>query len=210
MGEQFGDLLDRDIVLSQPWRLRLTGRDHHGRQGRRDAAFPGIAQVFSPPLAGDFGKLHTSVPTQEVVGKSASIRRSISGRMSHIRQSAPGLLPLPLSPTTPSQRCGGSAHPGVACAQRACPISAEAAASSGAATIGWTCRSLSPGGDPISPSRSQGQHRQLGRRPPAEPQDGKVRLGPGLMYGRVGRCRGHRQSWPPATVSIRGTSLAKS
>ena len=67
-------------------------------------------------------------------GKSASMRRSISGNTSRIRQSAAGLLPVPGSPTTPSQRCGGSAHPGVACAQRACPINADAAASNGATT----------------------------------------------------------------------------
>ena len=67
-------------------------------------------------------------------GKSASMRRSISGNTSRISASEPGLLPVPGSPTTPSQRWGGSTHPGVACAQRACPINADAAASNGAAT----------------------------------------------------------------------------
>ena len=44
-----------------------------------------------------------------------------SGRTSRNRQSAPGDLLLPLSPTAPIHRCGGSIHPGEACAQRACP-----------------------------------------------------------------------------------------
>jgi hypothetical protein len=61
------------------------------------------------------------------------MRRSISAQ-SRMGASAPGLLPPPLSPTEAHQRCGGSCQPGVACAQRAFPIDAEAAASSGAAT----------------------------------------------------------------------------
>jgi len=50
------------------------------------------------------------------------------------KQSEPGLLLVPLWPTTHPHECGGSLHPSPACAHRALPISADVLVNRGSIT----------------------------------------------------------------------------
>ena len=121
--------------LAQPRRLRLrrVSASAGGRGGALPSSAPPARPSSTPPCAPSPASI-AACHSRSRSGKSAAIGARARAARACSTASAPGDLPPPLSPTTPHQRCGGSAQPGYACAQRALPISADAADSNGAAT----------------------------------------------------------------------------